>query len=222
MKKNWWKILALVIIVYSIVAGFLLDVPELPILRETIRNLYFHVTMWFSMIFLFLYSMIAGIRYLNSFDLKYDVYADEAAKVGMFMGTLGLLTGMVWAQFTWGAFWVNDPKLNGSAITMLLYLAYFILRGSLEDPEKRARISAVYNIFAFVMMLVFIGILPRLTDSLHPGNGGNPAFSGYDLNDNMKLVFYPAVIGWILFGLWIFTIRVRMRVLEEKLAIVED
>ena len=222
MKKNWWKILAVVLIIYSIVAGLLLKVPELPILRETIRNLYYHVTMWFSMIALFLYSMISGIRYLNSFNLKYDTYADEAAKVGMFMGTLGLVTGMVWAQFTWGSFWVNDPKLNGSAITMLVYLAYFILRGSLEDPEKRARISAVYNIFAFVMMLVFIGVLPRMTDSLHPGNGGNPAFSGYDLNDNMKLVFYPAVLAWILFGTWLFTIRVRIRNLEEKLEIAED
>lgn len=221
MKKNWWKLLAVVLIVYSIVAGFLLEVPELPILRETIRNLYFHVTMWFSMIALFLYSMISGIRYLNSFDLKFDARADEAAKVGMFMGTLGLLTGMIWAHFTWGAFWVNDPKLNGSAITMLLYLAYFILRGSLEDPEKRARISAVYNIFAFVMMLVFIGILPRIYDSLHPGNGGNPAFSGYDLNDNMKMVFYPAVVGWILFGAWICNIRLRMRSLEDKFNNIE-
>lgn len=222
MKKNWWKLLAVILIAYSIVAGFLLDVPELPILRETIRNLYFHVTMWFAMIALFLYAMISSIRYLNNFDLKYDARADEAAKVGMLMGTLGLLTGMLWAQFTWGAFWVNDPKLNGSAISMLLYLAYFILRGSLEDPEKRARISAVYNIFAFVMLIVFIGILPRMTDSLHPGNGGNPAFSGYDLNSNMKMVFYPAVIAWILFAAWIFDIRIRMRKLNDQLNEIAD
>ena len=100
---------------------------------------------------------------------------------------------------------------------MLIYLAYIVLRGSLEDEQKRARISGVYNIFAFVLLLVFIGILPRMTDSLHPGNGGNPGFNNYDLDNNMKLVFYPAVIGWILLGWWIASIRIRISKVTQKL-----
>ncbi len=135
---------------------------------------------------------------------------------GFFMATLGLITGTLWARFTWGAFWVNDPKLNGTAVTMLIYLAYFVLRGSVEDPMKRGRLSAVYNVFAFVMMIVFIGILPRMTDSLHPGNGGNPGFGGYDLNSGMRMVFYPAVIGWTLIAVWITNIRVRYQKLIWK------
>ena len=66
------------------------------------------------------------------------------------------------------------------------------------------------------MMIVFIGILPRMTDSLHPGNGGNPAFGNYDLNNNMRLVFYPAVIGWILIGVWISQLQLRIKILEIK------
>ena len=100
---------------------------------------------------------------------------------------------------------------------MLIYLAYIVLRGSLDDEQKRARISGVYNIFAFVLLLVFIGILPRMTDSLHPGNGGNPGFNNYDLDDNMKLVFYPAVVAWILLGWWIASIRIRISKLNQKL-----
>src|SRR6185369_8468231 len=96
------------------------------------------------------------------------------------------------------------------AIGILIYLAYFILRSSVTDEVKRARISAVYNIFAYVMLIVFVMILPRLTDSLHPGNGGNPAFGKYDLDNNMRMVFYPAVIGWILFSCWILNVRNRM------------
>jgi heme exporter protein C len=68
----------------------------------------------------------------------------------------------------------------------------------------------VYNVFAFVLMIVFIGILPRMTDSVHPGNGGNPAFGNYDLDNGMRLVFYPAVLGWIFTGWWIATLRVRL------------
>jgi heme exporter protein C len=101
---------------------------------------------------------------------------------------------------------------------MLIYLAYLVLRGSLEDEQKRARIAAVYNIFAFVLLIVFIGILPRMTDSLHPGNGGNPGFNNYDLDNNMKLVFYPAVLAWILLALWIANLRLRISRLKENLS----
>lgn len=214
MKKHWWKILAALLLVYTTVVGLLFDVPRLPILNETIRNLYFHVGMWFAMIVLMLASMIQAIKALGAQGSEADMKSEAAAEVGMLLGILGLLTGMVWAQFTWGAFWVNDPKLNGTAVTLLIYTAYFILRGSLVDPDKRARISAVYNIFAFVLMIVFIGILPRLTDSLHPGNGGNPAFSQYDLDSGMRMVFYPAMLGWILCGIWIWNLLSRYRALK--------
>ena len=68
-----------------------------------------------------------------------------------------------------------------------------------------------------VMLIVFIGILPRMTDSLHPGNGGNPGFDTYALDNNMKLVFYPAVLGWILLGLWIASVRIRISKIKENL-----
>mgnify|MGYP003154091661 FL=1 len=215
--RNWWKALAIILLVYSIIGGFLIEVPKQVILYESIRNLYFHVPMWFAMITLFFISMIYSIKNLSSSNLKDDRKAIEMVNVGIIFGVLGIATGSIWAKFTWGAFWTNDVKLNGSAITMLIYLAYVILRGSIEDEQKRARIAAVYNIFAFVLLLVFIGILPRMTDSLHPGNGGNPGFNNYDLDDNMKMVFYPAVLGWILFGLWVSNIRIRMANLKEQL-----
>ena len=116
-----------------------------------------------------------------------------------------------------GLWWINDVKLNGAAITLLIYAAYFILRGSIDEEQKRARISAVYNIFAYVMLIVFLMILPRMNDSLHPGNGGNPGFNKYDLDSNMRMVFYPAVIGWILFAVWIFTLRVRVNKLHRNI-----
>lgn len=216
MQLKWWKILGVLLVLYSIIAGLLLPVPHLDILNESIRNLYFHVTMWFCMIILMLMSMVQSIRFLSSFDKMRDLKAEALASTGMFIAVLGLTTGMIWAQFTWGAFWVNDPKLNGAAVTMLIYLAYFILRNSIENEDSRARVSAIYNILAFVMMIVFIGILPRMTDSLHPGNGGNPGFGNYDLDSNMRMVFYPAVIGWIIIGTWIAQLRFRIKVLEIK------
>ena len=216
MYKSWWKILASVLVLYTIIGGLLIEVPRLAILNETIRNLYFHVPMWFSMVILYLISVIYSIKFLNSGNENDDLIAVESVNTGIICGFIGLATGMVWAKFTWGAFWTNDPKLNGSAIATLMYLAYIVLRSSIEEDQKRAKISAIYNIFAFPAMIVLLFILPRLTDSLHPGNGGNPGFGGYDLDNNMRLVFYPAVIGWILIGVWIMTIRYRIRIVENR------
>ena len=142
--------------------GFLGEVPRLPILHETIRNLYFHVTMWFAMIFILGASLVSSIKYLSKSDYRQDIKAEQYAYVGILLGMLGIITGSVWAHFTWGAWWVNDPKLNGAAISILIYFAYIILRNSMDEEQKRARVAAVYNIFAFVLLLVFFSVVDRL------------------------------------------------------------
>lgn len=216
MKKSWWKILSVMLLLYTLVGGFLMNVPRLPILNETIRALYFHVPMWFGMTLMFTVSAVYAIQYLRKPGRDLDIVSMEFANTGLIFGMLGIGTGMIWANYTWGSPWSGDPKQNGAAVATLIYLAYFVLRGSLDNHEQRARLSAVYNIFAFAAMVPLIFILPRLTSSIHPGSGGNPGFNMYDLDNNMRKVFYPAVTGWILLGVWIATIRTRLSRAEEK------
>ena len=216
MKKQWWKALGVILLGFSIIGGLLVDVPALPILNESIRNLFFHVPMWFGMILILGISTFHSIRFLAKNQNNDDLRAMEASKVGLLFGSLGMLTGMVWAKITWGAWWVGDPRLNGAAITLLIYLAYLVLTSSFEDKGQRARVSAVYAVFAYVMLIVFLIVLPRLTDSLHPGAGGNPGFSNYDLDNTMRIIFYPAVAGWFIIGCWIINLRVRMRIIEDQ------
>ena len=185
--------------------------PFLNILEESIRNLFFHVPMWFGMMFLLLLSVIFSIKQLGKADsLKNDTKAKSFATIGVLYGILGVVTGALWAKHTWGAYWSWDVKQNTSAVALLIYLAYFVLRSSFEDADKRARISAVYNIFAFATLIPLLYIIPRMVDSLHPGAEGNPAFSSYDLDSSLRLVFYPAVIGWILFGVWMANLAIRV------------
>ena len=216
MRKSWWKVACVLLLAYAIIGGLLMEVPARHILNETIRNLYYHVPMWFTMMVLFAVGFGYSIAYLSSNDLKHDIYASSFTKVGILFSILGMATGMEWAQFTWGEAWSNDPKELGTAICMLIYFAYLILRGGLSDEEKRAKIGAVYNIFAFALMIPLIWVLPRMVDSLHPGNGGNPAFNQYDLNSKMRMVFYPAVIGWILLGVWISSLKIRTELIAYK------
>ncbi len=217
IRSIGWKIATIGIMIYVIVTGLLADVPRLPILNETIRALYFHVPMWFGMIILLTVSMIYGIRYLSSGRIKDDTYSLEYANSGLLLGFLGIFTGMIWAAFTWGSPWSSDPKQNAAAVGLLIYLAYKVLRNSIPDEQRRAKVSAVYNIFAFATLIPLLFILPRLTDSLHPGSGGNPGFNAYDLDNRMRMVFYPAVIGWTLIGVWLTTLRIRHRILKDKL-----
>lgn len=216
LRTDWWKWLTVILLGYVFVGGLLFTVPRLPILNETIRVLHFHVPMWFGMLFLFLASVIQAIRYLASGSGMHDIYSHQLAQVGVVFGILGMLTGMFWATFTWGEPWSSDPKQNASAIGLLIYFAYFILRGSIQDEQQKARISAVYNIFAFAALIPLLFILPRMTDSLHPGSGGNPGFNAYDLDSNLRLVFYPAVLGWTLLGFWIATQKIRLKIISEK------
>lgn len=227
MYKNWWKLVSIILLVYTFIAGFLMDVPHLAPLQETIRNLYFHVCMWFAMMILFTVSMVNSIKYLRSFNLKYDIYARQFAVTGIVFGLLGYATGAIWASYTWAdpnkaavnsfSTIARDPKLIGAAIALLVYFAYLILRDSTQDIDKKARISAVYNIFAYAMLFPSIWILPRILPSLHPGNEGNPALDvKNDISSSMRVVFYPAVIGWTLLGVWITTLKIRIHLLKEK------
>lgn len=216
MPQKTLKIITLLLIAYALIAGMLLPVPALPILNETARNLYYHVPMWFGMLYILGVSFWQSIKYLQTFNNKHNIKAQAAAQIGTLYGVLGLITGMLWANYTWGQAWSNDPKQLVSAIGLLIYFAYFILRSSIEDPEKQAKISAVYNIFAFCMLIPLLFVVPRLTDSLHPGNGGNPGFNSYDLDNQMRLVFYPAVIGFCMLAWWCYNLCHRTISLQHK------
>lgn len=95
-----------------------------------------------------------------------------------------------------------------------MYIAYFILRSSSAEIDKRIKLAAVYNIFSFAMILPLLFILPRMMDRLHPGNGGNPGIGGEDLDHMLRIVFYPAIIGFSLMGFWISNLMARLRTIE--------
>ncbi len=200
----------------SLIAPTGIRFPFRSILDETIRNTFFHVALWLSMIVLLLVGLYHAIRYLITKDMASDKMSASFNRVAIFYGILGLLTGSIWAKHTWGTWWTTDIKLNMSAIAMLIYAAYLVLRSSTFDFEKRARLSAVYSIFSFAMLIPLIFVIPRLTDSLHPGNGGNPALGGEDLDNTLRLFFYPSIIALILLGTWIATILYRWDTLEDK------
>lgn len=194
--------------------------PFRSILYESIRNTFYHVPLWFAMVVIFFAAVIYSIKYLRKPNHLDDMYSRSLTAVGVVFGLLGCATGAIWAKGTWGTWWTfEEIKLNVSAIAMLIYMAYFILRSALADTEQQARVSSVYSIFAFVISVPLLFVVPRMVaGSLHPGNGGNPGFGGEDLDNTLRMVFYPAIIGWILMGFWLSQLLYRYQKLEEKLS----
>lgn len=226
MNKSWWKIVCVILLAYAIVAGLLIPVPNRPVLGETIRNIFYHVGMWAVMFTLLTCSVVQSVKFLSKMDLKYDIYAKNYASVGIVFALLGYATGTIWMSYTWAdpnnpAFdsfssVAREPKLIGTAVALLIYFAYFILRSSIADIDKRAKVSAVYNIFAYAMLFPTIMIVPRILPSLHPGQDGNPALNIKDLDPLMRVVELPAFLGWILLGIWITHIKNKINLIQEK------
>ena len=203
-----------------IVGAFAMQIPKMSILEHTARNLYFHVPMWFTMMAGMAVSATYAVRYLMKPDPIRDMRSAAAARTAMLFGMLGLITGIVWAKVTWyqgtDVWWNFDPRQTFAAVELLIYAAYFVLRGQLDDAEQRARISAVYNVFAFTTVPFLLYVLPRQVQSLHPGADGNPAFS--EITDpRMRMIFYPAVIGFIALFWLLYNQRTRIMRVEKQL-----
>lgn len=193
--------------------------PFRNILVETIRNLFFHVSLWFSMFILFIVSVVYSILFLRNNQANKDHIASSFALVGVVYGLLGTATGAIWAKYTWGTYWTTDVKLNMTAILLLIYLAYFMLRSTISDIDRKRKLASAYNIFAFCMIIPLLFVIPRMTDSLHPGNGGNPGLGGEDLDHTLRMVFYPAVAGFTLIGVWMASMWSRLKNIEEQMLI---
>ncbi|WP_457653678.1 cytochrome c biogenesis protein CcsA [Rhodocaloribacter sp.] len=204
-----------------IVAAFLRDIPRLNILEQTARNLYFHVPMWFTMMTAVFVSAYHSFQFLRTGNPIRDIRALQAARVGFAFGLMGLTTGIVWARFTWYAgtniWWNFDPRQTMAAVQLLIYGAYFVLRTAVDEPRRRGRVAAVYNLFAAATVPFLLYIVPRQMHSLHPGAEGNPAFSETDLAPAMRPIFYAAVLGFIGLFWVLYTQRVRLAVLKKRL-----
>jgi heme exporter protein C len=215
--KHWYKVLAVLLLGYTIVGGFLFKFPALPILNETIRNVFFHIPMWYVMIICFATSGVYAIRYLMSSNdelplrrAKFDIGSSVFAYTGIFFGCLGMITGMEWATVTWGEPWSNDPKQVGAALTLLSYLAYAVLRNTIKDEDQKQRLSSVYNIFALALLYPLLFIIPAHSKSLHPGTDGSNFEALYTQSKYLRKVSLPGMVGWICLGVWIANLYIRL------------
>lgn len=198
-----------------------LTMPYIPGLADRGRIIFFHVPMSWVATIAYLIAMIYGIRYLRTRDLDHDRMSMALASVATLYGVLATVTGAVWARFNWGVFWNWDPKQTAIFLVLLIYGAYFLLRSSIDDQDKRARLSAVYSILGFLSVPFLFFILPRMMPGLHPGsaddNSAGPMLSlkSDALNSTKQWVFGLSLFSFTLLYFWLTNIRLRIAKLTD-------
>lgn len=147
--------------------------PDERTMHDAQRIFYFHVPSWIAMFVAFFVSVFGNIAYLTTRSQRHDWLGVAGAEAGVVCCTIGLITGPLWGKPAWGIWWTWDARLTTTFILWLLYISYLLLRTMVEEADRRARISAVFGIFAFLdVPLVYVS--NRFWRTQHP----TPVFFG--------------------------------------------
>lgn len=230
MFKITWKIFLFLLLAFVSVAGIAFPIvknphtwyefPFIQGLEENAKIIFFHVpTAWLTVI-AFLVSTIYSFKYLRKKNLDDDVKAYSSAQLGMVFCILATVTGAVWAKFAWGSFWSWDPRQTSIFALLLIYGALFALRSSIESEEKRATLSSVYSLIAFVTVPFFIFIMPRIMKGLHPGSADDTNAGpvvNFKMNSSMLLIFFLSLIGFTILYFWMWRLSYKSIIYRDKL-----
>ena len=164
--RNILAVASAVLVVMALALVFLWAPLEVT-MKEVQRIFYFHVAVDWVGFLAFFVTLVASVLYLRTHDRKWDIVGVSSVEIGALFLTLGAVTGSLWARPVWNTWWTWDARLTTVAITWLVYLAYLMLRGAMDDPQRRARFSAVYGIVSFVTVpLTFASVFFLRT--IHP------------------------------------------------------
>lgn len=192
--------------------------PTELVMGEVQRVFYFHVgTGWVALLG-FVIASIAGILYLITKNMMWDRFGLAAVEVSAMFFLITIVLGSIWARPAWNTWWTWDVRLTSAAITELIFIAYFMLRQGIEDPEKRARFGAVYTLLGGLSAPITFMVI-RLFRSIHPVVVGNPsaaAQGGFDMSPDMRNTLFIALIAFTILFIDFIWHRIRLGGLQEK------
>ena len=190
--------------------------PVVPVLGETTRVLYFHIPAAWVTVLALAWSMIQSVLYLARRRMEHDDSAAAAAELGILFCIVATVSGSLWAKAMWGSYWNWDPRETSIFFLLLVYAAYLALRGAIEQPERRARLAAIYSAVAFVTVPFLIFVVPRIYFSLHPDPIINPQ-GKLDMDPRIRIAFFAMLLGFTGVFFWMQSLRVRVARMEHRL-----
>ncbi len=179
---------------------------------------YFHIAnAWVGMLG-FLAAAVAGVIYLVKHDQKWDIIELAAVEISLVFFFITIVAGSIWARPTWGAYWTWEPRLTTAAILEMVYIAYLLLRQGIDDPDRRARFSAVYTLIGAISVpITFMSI--RLFRTIHPvviGTNSSATTGSFDMTSKMLVTMFFAIFTFSVIFVNLFWHRIRLGQLAQQ------
>ncbi|MBD3226274.1 MAG: cytochrome C biogenesis protein [Caldithrix sp.] len=204
----------------GVIVGAFIWATQQKALKEYTRIIYFHVPVSWITVLAFLIAAVYSFLYLKKRLLKYDAYAEAANQLGFLFAVLATVTGSIWAKVSWGTFWNWDPRETSIFILLLIYAAYFALRSAIEEQDRRAILSSVYAILAFVTVPFFVFIVPRIYFSLHPDPVINQT-GEVNMDFKQRVVFFSSLITFTAVFVWMLKTKFEIAVMRLRIKKLE-
>jgi heme exporter protein C len=204
-----FKIFSGVLISLVIILVFVSPPPQAQ-LGEISRIFYFHVPAAWVCVLAFFVSLINSIGYLKNRAYIYDLRAVSAARLGFLFSVLALISGSVFARYTWGSFWNWDPRETSILVLLLIYGAYFALRSAVDIEERKATLSAVYSILSFATVPFLVFLVPWVFPSLHPKDSIINSQFKFQIPFPRLILFLFSLLGFSLIFIWMHRMEISI------------
>lgn len=220
LKKIVYAMTAALILISIYIDFFIAPVPIDPGQAagdpNNFKIFYFHLPIAISAYLSFFIVFISSILYLRKKEQKWDIVSLAAAEVGVVFALLTLISGSIWGKSAWNAYWVSwDVRLNTSLILFLIYVSYLMIRQAVEEPEKRARLSAVFGIIGFISVPIsFLSV--RFYSRLHPCVVPPCASGGGGIGPDVLPYLLTNFAAYFLLAAALIMLRIDNEKLKEK------
>ncbi len=179
---------------------------------------YFHMPVAVTSMVLLGFAAYFGIRFLQTHDAAWDVRGRIAAGIALLFVLATMFTGEMWERFEWGVWWTWEPRLTTYFILMLLVLAYFVLRASFDEPERRATFASVYSIIMFIDVPITFAITRIVPSSVHPTIFRTDS----GLSPDMLIPLLLSLFGMLCIAYGVFRLRLRAQELDERVEHIKE
>ena len=209
---------AVLLVIAAAYASFYIA-PEERTMGLIQRIFYFHVSSAWAGLDAFVICFLANLLYVWKRNQNYDWLGVSAAEVGLVLTTVVLITGPIWAKPAWGIYWTWDARLTSTFVLWLLYISYLLLRSLIEEPDRRALLSSLFGIFAFLdVPLVFGAIRWWRTQHPAPVIMGGP---GSGLDPTMNKVFFFSVLAMHVLMIFLIVERYSLERMKCEVEILQ-
>jgi len=192
--------------------------PTELVMGDVQRVFYFHIGTAWTALLGFILAAGFSVIYLITKNLLWDRLQVAAIEVSLVFFLITIVLGSIWARPAWNTWWTWDPRLTTAAVTELIYIAYFMLRQGIDDPDRRARFGAVYALIGGLSApITFFAI--RLFRTIHPVviSGSNPEAEGaFSMTPDMRTAFFFALFAFTVVFIDLFWNRIRLGEMQDK------